>query len=226
MQDAQLHGYIRKLLEAIDSVAPGTDEQPIVLNSQLEQLVASGASPYEEITRVGRSFQVHTAAAIAAVVAIPTTGHMLAIYNNNPDGGRSFIIDFVGASNVVSTAVACQAQLLVNVGQVREAAPTDAALAITKLNGVGGGNDTMARTILSGTALPAGTGLAANWMPWGPSVGKPGVTTTPGYGLWASVDGRIIVPPGRYFAMHVLANVVGETFLGYIGWHERQLALG
>lgn len=226
MQDLQVHGYVRKPLEAVDAVALGTSEQPIVLNPQLEQLVAPGASPWEEITRVGRSFQVHTAAAIAAVVAIPTTAHMLALYNAEPEGGRSLIIDFVAASNVVSTAVASQATLLGLVGQLPEVAPTDAALGITKLNGNGAGQDTQVMTILNATALSAATGLAANWFPLGPSAGKPGAAATPGYAIWADVNGRIIVPPKRFFAVHVLANVVGETFLAYIGWHERQLALG
>ena len=136
------------------------------------------------------------------------------------------MIDWAAATNVVSTAVASQAQLIGLVGQVREAIPADAGLAITKMNGIGDSADTCMRTLLNGTALPAGTGLAANWFPLGPSVGKPGAAGTPGYGLWAPVDGRIIVPPGRYFSIHVLANVVGETFLGYIGWHEKKLTLG
>jgi hypothetical protein len=68
--------------------------------------------------------------------------------------------------------------------------------------------------------------LAGNWIPLGPSVGFPGAGATPGDGLWAPVDGRFIVPPGRYFAMHVLADVVGSTFQGFIGWHEVQLTLG
>jgi hypothetical protein len=225
MQEIRVLGRVRKLLEGIDAESVGNDEQ-IGITPQLEQLIAAGASPYRELTRMGRAFEVHTAAAIGAVVAIPTTAQMLALYNNEPDGGRSYVIDWIAATNVVSTAVAAQAQLIANIGQVREAAPTDAALTIKKLNGMGSGNDTKARTILNATALSAAMGLAANWFPIGPSVGKPGSAATPGYGLWAPVDGRIIVPPGRFFAMHVLANVVGETFLAYMAWHEVQLNLG
>lgn len=219
-------GRIRKPLEGIDS-EPGGNNNQMTLTGQLEQLVAAGAAPFSEITRVGRSFKVGTATAIGAIVAIPTTAVLFALYNNEPDGGRSYVIDWLAASNVVSTAVASQAQLLVLPGQVREAAPADAALPIVKMNGMGGGNaDSRARTILNATALPATTGLAANWIPWGPAATKPGVAGTPGYGLWAQVDGRIIVPPGRYLGVHVIANVVGETFVAMIGWHEKQLTLG
>mgnify|MGYP001572822532 CR=1 FL=1 len=216
---------IRKLLEAIDDASAGT-EALATLTPQLEQLVAPGAAPYSEIVRAGRAFQTHMATAVAAVVAIPTTAHMFSIYNGDPDGGRVGVIDWVAATNVVSTAVASQAQLIGLVGQVREAIPTNAALTITKMNGLGDSIDSVMRTLLTGTALPTTTGTAANWFPIGPSVGKPGAAGTPGYGLWAPVDGRIEVPPGRYFSMHVLANVVGETFLGYISWHEKPLQLG
>ena len=224
--DAKLVARIRKILEAIDAEIPGGDPRDITLTQQLELLIAPGASPYGEIVRVGRAFLVNTTSAVAAVVAIPTTAVMFAMYNNEPDGGRTLIIDWVAASNVVSTAVVAQAQLLGLVGQVRETPPTDANLVIKKLNGLGTGSDTQVRTILTATALPATTGLATNWFPIGPSITKPSAIGTPGYGLWQALDGRIEVAPGRYFAMHVLANVVGETFQGFVAWHEKQLLLG
>lgn len=222
---ARVLGKVRQVTQGIDAESVGT-EQEATLTAQLELLTAAGAAPFREIVRMGRAFQVHTSAAIAAVVAIPTTAHMLALYNNEPDGGRSYVVDWVAASGVAKTAAAGQQQMIGNVGQVREAIPTDAALTITKLNGYGSGNDTRARTILNATALPANTGVAANWFPLGPAFGSPGAAATPGHGAWHPVDGRIIVPPGRYFAVHVVADVVGSTYLAYIAWHETQLVLG
>lgn len=224
---------VRKVLEGIDAEAPGSDIVP-ALSAQREQLIAPGASPYGEIVRNGRAFVINTTAAIGAVVAIPSTAHMLAIYNNEPDGGRTYVIDWIAAQNVVSTAVATQAQMLCNVGQVREAIPVDSGLTIKKLNSVGNvgasnaavRGDTKVISILNATALPANTGVAANWFPFGMSTSKPGVAATPGYGIWVPVDGRIEIAPGRYFAVHVIASVVGETFTAFIAWHERQLVLG
>jgi hypothetical protein len=224
----KIAGKVRGILEMLDTFAVGREDEQIRLGPHGEQLMLPGTI-YQENVRTGRAFWAGTTSAIAAVVAVPTTGHMLALYNTAPDGGRSMIIDWVAAQNVVSTAVASQAQLLVNVGQIREAAPTPAALTFKKRNGLGNGagvTDTSAIAILNATALPAGTGVAANWFPLGPSAGKPGSAATPGYGLYQRVDGDIIVAPGRYFAAHVLANVVGETFVIFIGWHEKQLTLG
>ena len=217
----QIAARVRQPLQAIDQRSPG-DEEMLGLSEQGALLTANDTSPYEEIVRAGRAFEAHTTAAIAAVVAVPTTAHMLAIYNNEPDDGRLIIIDRAWALNIVSTAVASQASLIGLVGQVRETPPTDAALAINPLNGMGS-RDTRARTILNATALPATTGLAANWrlLP-GPTGGmKPGAAATPGYWVNADINGRIVLPPGRYFAIHVLANVVGETFTAGIEWHEK-----
>jgi hypothetical protein len=222
----KIAGRIRKVLEGIDIGSSGDDEQ-LVLSGQSELLVANGASARGEVVRAGRAFWTGTTTAVAAVVAIPSTGVNVALYNNDVDSGRSLVIDWVAAQNVVSTAVVAQAQMLMNIGQVREAIPADAALTIKKRNGLGSGtNDTKVRTIVGGTALPAATGIAANWVPVGAASQKPSAVATPGYGMYQQIDGDIIVPPGRYFALNVIANVVGETFVAFVGWHERQLALG
>jgi len=223
--DVEIRGRIREMLKALDPGQVG-DEEKIALTPQLEQIVAHGAAPYREIVRSGRAFYTGTTTAVAAVVAIPSTAVALALYNNEPDSGRSLVIDWVAASGVAKTAAAGQCQMLCNCGQIREAAPSNANLAIKKANGMGVGNDTKALTIVGGTALPAGTGIVGQWVPIGPSFGAPGSAATPGNGAWVPVDGRFIVPPGRYFAVTVLADVVGSTFQDFIGWHEVQLGLG
>lgn len=215
---------VRKLLEGFDSSSPDTPQQP-TLNDQLEQLIALGSSQYGEIVKIGRAFQTRTTAAVAAVVAFPTTTANLQLFNNEPENGRSYVIDYLWYANVVSTAVVAHAQMLALVGQVRENAPTDAGLAITQLNGMGN-KDTRARTVLTATALPATTGVAGNWFAIGPQAVKTDAVATPGYGAGFEVNGRIIVPPGRFFATQVLANVVGETFVTGVMWHERLLRLG
>jgi hypothetical protein len=224
--DIKIVARIRKLLEAIDAEVPGGDPRDITLTPQLEQLVASAAAPYREIVRAGRAFFVNTTTAVASIVALPTTAVTLALYNNEPDGGRAYVIDWVGGINIVAGAATGQSEIIANLGQVRAAVPTDAALAIKKLNGMGGGNvDSRARTIVGGTALDADTGQASRWFPLGPAVGKPGAVAV-GPSLWVPVDGRIICPPGRYFALHTFSDVVTDTFQLYVAWHEVQTQLG
>lgn len=216
---------VRQLLQGIDQRSPG-DEEIVGLSEQGAILVAIDTSAYGELTRIGRSFECHTTTAIAAVVARPTTAVMLAIYNNEPDDGRVIIVDRAWALNEVSTAVASQCTILGVLGQVREAVPADSGLAINQNNGMGA-KDTRARSILNATALPAGSGIAGNWRVL-PSLGgqKPGAAATPGYFASANIDGRIVCPPGRYFGIHIMANVVGETFTCGIEWHEKNIKLG
>lgn len=225
-----LKARIRKLMEAFDAEVSGGDPRDIVLTQQLELLVAAGATSYQETVRAGRAFWTGNTASVAAVVAVPTTAVMLALFNNDADGGSSLIIDWVAASGVAKTAAAGQQQMLGLIGQVREAAPTAAAITFKKRNGLSGGVNTQVNSkaipIIGGTALPANTGIAANWFPIGPAFGSPGAAATPGHGAYYTLNGDIIVPPGRYFAMHVLADVVGSTYLGFIGWHEKLIALG
>jgi len=178
--------------------------------------------------------------AVAEILAgRPITDDITPVLNDQAElvmsqGGASYqeIVRSGGAVKIGTTAaidgvvaVATQAQILALVGAVRETAPTDAALALVKLNGNGNASLNI-RSILNATALPATTGLAANWFPWGSQMLKTGAAATPGYGGQAMVNGGIIVPPGRYFAMHVLSSVVGETFVAFAGVHMKQLNLG
>lgn len=222
---AQLRGRVRKIMEAID-ISKGGDDEELVINGQRELLVAQGSTQYGETVRAGHAFWTGPTTPVAAVVAVPTTAAMFAIFNNDVDGGRSAIIDWISWLLTTGTAAAGQGTLLCNIGQVREAAPTDSGMTIKKLNGLGAsGVDSKIRSILTATALPATTGVAANWFPLGAGAAKPGAAATPGAGGYVDVNGRIIVPPGRYFAVHVLADVVGSLYLPAIGWHEKQLDL-
>lgn len=221
--DNKVFGRIRKLFEGVDQSSVG-DFVPSPLTEQHAQLVALDAAPYGEIVRLGRAFEVHTTAAAAAVVAVPTTAHMLALWNGEPDGGRSLIIDRAWALMAVGTAAAGQGAILGCLGQTRVASLATASLAINALNG-NGGKDT--KVINTTTALDAVTGVVGNWRVIPNGAGqKPGAAATPGMAISAAVNGSIIVPPGRLFAITVFADVVGSTFTVGLEWHEKKITLG
>jgi len=223
--DVRILARIRKLLEGIDYEAPGSPDESVTLTPQLEMFIAAGSAPYREIVRMGRAFFIGTTTAVASIVALPTTAVTLALYNNEADGGRSYVIDWVGAINIVAGAATGQSQIIANLGQTRAAAPTNSALVAKKANGYGPGVDTRALSIVGGTALDAITGVAANWFPLGSAVGKPGAVAV-GPSIWIPVDGRFIVPPGRYFALHTFSDIVTDTFQVFVGWHELQTQVG
>ncbi len=55
---------------------------------------------------------------------------------------------------------------------------------------------------------------------------KVGAAATPGVYINCEIGGKLIVPPGRLFGVHVLADVVGSTFTVGIEWHEKTMRLG
>jgi hypothetical protein len=206
-----------------DYLASSNDEEvQVPATGQGEVLYSYAASEYQEQARTGRMFWTNNSAAVAAVIAMPTTAHNVAIQNNEPDGGRSLIIQRVSAHSTVAGAVLYQACIIGMLGQTREAILAASALTYKQTNG-GGGRDTRVRVIAGGTAI---TGAAAtNWF----CLSDNQNTATASVGGWAidvPVDGRLIVPPGRFFAVHVLASAVGLTPLCQIYWTEKQLLLG
>lgn len=222
--ESMIFGKVRGIVTDLLFPAAREDEQ-VQLSGQGEQEFALAAAPYQEDVRQGRSFAVNTTTAVASVTALPTTAVGIALYNNEPDGGRSYVITRVAAQYTANTAVAqVHVGIIGCLGLVREAIPTTSAAIIKQLNGMGK-LDTRARTIVGGTTLPATTGIAANWFPLGSSIST-AVITLPGMNQTIDVDGRIIVPPGRYFAIHTLGSVVTTSAQLHIHWTEKQLLLG
>jgi len=203
----------------------GCEDHPIGLSGQGEQLFAWAAAQGQENARGGRSYWVANpiGSPIAAVTAIPTTAVILALFNNEPEGGRSYIIDYVWAHFVVVPAALVHCGIIGLLGQVREAIPTNSAAVVKCSHGMGK-LDTLARTVLN-TTVPATTGLAGSWQPLGDSI-RTSIVSVAGVNIMNPVDGRIIVPPGRYFGVHVLSSVTTSTSIMGIGWTEKQLYLG
>jgi len=224
MMEIKMMARVRQLLQAIDQRSPG-DEESLGLSEQGELLVALATSAYGETVRAGRAFEAHTTSAVAAVVAVPTTANLVSIWNGEPDDGKLFIIDRVWALMAASAATAGQAGIIGCLGQTRVASLAVTALAVNALNGMGG-KDT--RVVTSVAALDAVTGVAANWRVLPGQTGgiHVGAAATPGMFINAQVDGRIILPPGRLFAVHVFADAVGSTFTVGIEWHEKNCKLG
>ena len=221
--EAKILGRVRGIVQ--DILYPtNREDQQVELSGQGEELFAWGSDGYQEDVRNGRAFWVNNTTAVAAVTAIPTTAVNIAIYNNEPDGGRSYIIHWVVAQSLAGPAALTHNGLIGLLGQVREAAPTTSAMTIKCANG-SGKLDTRARHIVAATALPATTGLAPLWFPMGYSQNT-AVISLGGQGLVHYPRGRYIVPPGRYFGVHVLGAAAGATFMMSIGWIEKQLLLG
>jgi hypothetical protein len=205
----------------------GDEDTQFELSGQGEQETALGAPIYSEISRQSRSFYINTITQVASVIAMPTTAVAFAIYNNEPDGGRSYMIDQVWALFTANATILPQAGLVGVLGQVREAIPTNAmstTIILKNYNGVGK-LDSRSRCILTATALPATTGFAGNWFPI-TGTSNAAVTSLPGFQKVFNLDGRYIVAPGRYFGIHCVSAITNVQAQYGIAWTERFLNLG
>jgi hypothetical protein len=224
-------GKIRGIF--LDLLPSGREEEQFHLTGQAEQIVAFGASYYQEIVRQGRAFMANTTTAVASVIAVPSTAYGFAIWNGESDGGRSYIIDQIGALYTVNGGAALVHNgIIACLGQVREALPTCTNPAVKQMNGMGN-SDSKVKVILAadnpyaggaGTVLST-TGIAGNWTPIGNSVNS-AVNALPGFQSVVNIDGRIIVPPGRLLLVHTLGSVNTSSAQLYIWWHEKVILNG
>ena len=231
-QQTKIFGKIRGIM--MDLLPAGREDEQPHLSGQAEQLIALGSAPYQEIVRQGRAFMANTGTAVATAIAIPATAVFgFIIYNNESDGGRSYMIDQIGALYTVNSGNAlAHVGMIGCLGTVREAVPTAAAITPRQLNGMGN-MDTKARFVLTGdnawalgaTLAPPTSVFTANWFPIGNSVNT-AVNALPGFQTVANLDGRIIIPPGRLFAVHTLGSVITSSAQIFISWHEKVIVNG
>ena len=182
-------------------------------------LVAQGLPPYAEITRLGGGWQAMATAAVAALVVRPSTLAMATLHNNEPDNGKSLIMDAAFAHNLVGTANGVYSIWLC-VHPVGMAAPTNDISVRNSLSGRSAGSGA-ARTIFDNGATVVDDG----WFPWGGSEHTVTVTT-PGGVVQAPIEGKILIPPKAGISMQIVADVVGATFTAGFRWYEKYVTLG
>jgi len=194
-------------------------EKPPYINQRGEQLVAAGLPPLTSLVALGDSWMAKTATAAAPVIAIPTTGSLIALYNAEPENGKSYVIDSLFLLVVANTAAVQSHCLLANLAP-NPSTIVAPAIGITP-NPMRGSRayGGLARVAV-GLALDATNGVAANWFPLGPSIPN---SNTPQIGSaidWP-LDGSIIVPPKGLFALTALAGAATASSV-QIGfrWHE------
>ena len=195
------------------------EDEQFHLNNRGDQIVAQGLPERTEIVRMGDSWQVMTSTAIAALTAVPTTTGGLNLWNGEPAGGKSYIIDRVQATEIVVDATQSNmTALFAMLVRPPVATPTDAALTIRSLSG---------RNAYSGRARTTVNASVTNdgWFPIGTSA--PVAAAAAGSG-WKVTDvplnGLYVVPPGGQFCVHAAKVAATASQMHFsIVWHEAQL---
>lgn len=204
-------GFVRR-------VAPGlysAGQAQAHVNSRGDSLVALGLPPLAEVVRMGESYGVVQASAVAPVVALPTATAQVSLWNGEPDGGKSYVIDSVFATVVVSAGAATGIGLagMLNKGRVSAMTADLTPFGLAGHAYAGKGKVDLAATVVDD-----------GWHPIGNSVVGP--ASQIGLNVDVKVNGLYIVPPGGAFSIAALANTVTTiTVKMGIRWHEVQLDL-
>lgn len=208
-------GYVRGLARAVMSEGP---DQPVHVTPGGEVVIAQGLPPEAELTRQGAGWAV-IGSAVANVVAIPTTGAHLSLYNASQT--RSLIISAVGTVVTATNAAVGQITLLARNDVPAFNANPGGALIITGTTGKAYTGLTNAKASVTLGAIGAGNNVA--WVP----VASSAIIQATGIGgcVHAEVYGRWIVQPLGLFSLATLAYAASGSSQPYVYFYEALLPL-
>ena len=215
------------LMQNIATYLRGTSGPPVPTESDIYKnlLMAQGALPHEEITRLGGGWGTMATSAVAALVVRPTVTAAFEIFNAHPLGGKSLVIDRIFSHWLVqsTTALGSGAGIYAMVTTTK-AAPATGNFVIASTRGKRAGADS---TSGSPVIAAAGTTVVDNgWFPYGFTVKHESAgAVVPGGVLEAIIQGRLIVPPQCSLCLHVVSGYVADTFTSGATWFERQLTI-
>lgn len=163
-----------------------------------------------------RLFVAGTATPVAPVAAVPTTAAQFALWNGEPDGGKTYTITAVSFTTAVSAGAAFVGQLLANVAAARRPIISGtAANGPRSTDGITGGTNAV---VASAVTIGATWGV---WHPVGMSVNGGAATATISMGAWQNVRGLYLLPPGGVLALAVLCSAAGSATCNcYVQWEE------
>lgn len=181
--------------------------------------VAQALPPLTELARQGEGWSAMNTSALAALVVRPSTVANCTLFNNEPEGGRSYLIDRAFAFNLVSTAAESRYGLWLCVHKKGLVSPTADITARSSHRG---------RANYGGSSIvdTAMTVTDDGWFPWGQTSDVEPTGALPGGVVTAEVQGRLIVPPQCGISTQIVASITGLTFTSGFSWFEKQIDLG
>lgn len=194
------------------SGANAPDPRRVNSNQLDELLTAQGLPPYTEMTRKFNYVSAMNTSALAALVVRPGTTANFTLFNNEPAGGKSYVIDRMFAFNLVSTAAEARSGMWYCVHKPGLVSPTADITARGWGRGSAGSSNSITDTAM--------TVIDDGWFPAGPFSTVEPTGVLPGAIMEVRFEGRIIVPPLCGFSTQVVSSVVGNTFTTGFAWWE------
>lgn len=195
------------------------EDEQLHLNNRGDQLVVQGLPERSELVRMGMSYMVRQGTAVAPVASEPTTAAHYSIWNGEPMGGRSYIIDMIGCAITTSTAVATP---MYAVAQLNLSNPIAAPAAGDTPKSLSGRRNYTGRGIFKQSLTITDDG---GWHNVGPYLMPFTGTATAGLTFEQNVYGRYIVPPQGMFSLASVATTTTGAVKYWVVFHEVDLTL-
>lgn len=209
-----LKGLIRGSVDTLRQIAVG---------HQGDAKTSKFLPDYAQLVAEGRVWRVQDAAAVASVVALPTTTSLLTLANNEGDDGLWYVVLAAYGHNAANAAaidsfglVGCISQIPATTGGVNPTPVQDIAkTSIKSMLGVRGGGYNGRAVIDGGNTITDDL-----WFPLGQSSGSTGVASAAGASVFNWLHGLVILPPKAQLATATVATSTSNTVIKGLIWAE------
>lgn len=162
-----------------------------------------------EVSRMGETYRCCATAAVASVVAVPTTAAQLTLWNGEPDDGKVYVLE-AAHTVAVAGAVAGPITIVGCVNAGKKANPAGTLLTIRGTAGqqyLGQGVVALARSITND-----------GWFPL--MQARAHAASAIGAGAYVDLRGSVVLKPGHMFSISVVTNSTGITVRSGLRWQE------
>lgn len=170
------------------------------------------------LTNEGCVWQAGQATATAAVLALPTTTAGITLYNNEPEGGKSYVLLSAFATQVANAAAQASWHLAHAIGRLKPATRPTADIAAASIYNMKSPGPAYGGYAIIDLAATVEDTL---WKNVGPSVNT-AVVSLSGTAIDVPLHGGVILAPGGSYSLQAVASAVDITVRMGFRWAEIQ----
>ena len=206
----------------IPNLADSSRVGDVAVTPRGEVLVVQALPELAEIVRQGGSWQGRSTTGVAALTALPTTTAMLSLVNNEPAGGKIYVIDSFGTSENVADATQPDVTAIVAMLNKQGDAIATGTTETANIRSLSGCSVNTAATLLRSSTVVDNT-----WFFHNPAGAQ--LLTGAGSMQWKVNEilcrGLYMVRPGGTFSIHAIkaAAAAAVQHFPFIRWHEVQV---
>lgn len=194
-------------------------EHPQGINRRGAQYVQDDLPSLTTLVNEGVCWQVGEATAVAAVTTMPTTTAQITLYNNEAEGGKTYIVLSVFGIQVANGAALNSWGIAHCVNVAKPSTLPTADIATTSIKSLKARQGSYGGNAIVDLAATVVDDL---WKPVGAFAGTT-VVSLSGTQIDVPLNGAVILPPGGEYSLVAIASATGITTRLGFRWAEVQL---